>query len=121
VRSPETLNAVSQAEQAQRQRKRADRVTPLHLASSNGHARVIELLLAAGANVNAINVAGQTPLLLAVSFDRLEAVEVLLKAGADTTIADIRKQTASSYAKSEAMRALLENAKKQPKVGPLSE
>lgn len=54
--------------------------TPLSQASSLGRAKLVEILLAAGANVNATNSAGQTALHLAKS---AEVAKLLVVAGAD--------------------------------------
>jgi tetratricopeptide (TPR) repeat protein len=54
--------------------------TPLHLAASQGHNEVAELLLAHGADVNAKCTDGSTPLDLASAWPRHEQVMELLQA-----------------------------------------
>jgi hypothetical protein len=57
--------------------------TPLHDAVDGGNVEAVRLLIAAGANVNAIPSFGSTALRLAVAAGRVEMVRVLLAAGAD--------------------------------------
>ena len=61
-------------------------VTPLGLASRNGHAAIIEQLVKAGVDPNdplqAVN-AGETPLMLAARSGQVDAVKMLLNVGAD--------------------------------------
>ena len=56
---------------------------PLHYAAANGNVRVIEVLLAAGADINAFTSGGETPIMKAVFFMRNEAVRSLLDSGAN--------------------------------------
>ncbi len=62
--------------------------TPLATACSAGHARVVQLLLDLGAEVNHCTKAGLTPLHSAASGGRVEIVQALLRAGADVTTQD---------------------------------
>lgn len=57
--------------------------TPLHHAAYAGHVEIIELLLEAGAAVDAPALNGGTPLMRAIQSSRPSCVNVLLKAGAD--------------------------------------
>ncbi|KAJ8668004.1 hypothetical protein QAD02_009667 [Eretmocerus hayati] len=64
--------------------------TPLHVASNFGKAVRVEQLIRAGANVDAINNAGETSLHTAISSsasedDLFEVISILLKAGASLT------------------------------------
>jgi ankyrin repeat protein len=63
--------------------------TPLHLAAHGGHKRVVEALLAGGADVQAPadNSLASTPLLWAISGQDLETVTLLLAHGADVNSA----------------------------------
>lgn len=61
-----------------------NRVSMLHMASSNGHTTVVKLLLNAGANIEAVNSFGETPLYMASSNKRTETVKALLDAGANS-------------------------------------
>ena len=59
-------------------------MTPLHSAAAHDSPAVLEVLLKAGADVNAKGKGGATPLHSAAAFNPSPAVlEVLLKAGAD--------------------------------------
>lgn len=55
--------------------------TPLHYAARLGYLKVVELLIAKGANVNARNLDGNTPLYEAVECGHKEIVELLRKHG----------------------------------------
>jgi ankyrin repeat protein len=67
-----------------RDTKLFDDVTPLHLASYAGHAKVVDFLLRNGAEVNAeARSALKTPLHLAVDGGHAEVVKLLVKRGAN--------------------------------------
>jgi len=57
-------------------------------AAQEGYARVVKVLLEAGADFNLVNTRGTTALLRAAQCGRLQCVELLLAAGADTRMAD---------------------------------
>lgn len=71
-------------------------VAPLHIAAERGRKEVVEVLLAAGADVNAQIEKGYTPLLIAAHFERKEIVEMLLASGADVN-AKISSHVTSLY------------------------
>lgn len=58
-------------------------VTPLHTAANHGAAKVIKVLLKAGANIQAQDIVGRTALKEAVGNNHVEVVKVLIQAGAD--------------------------------------
>lgn len=60
--------------------------TALHHAAYAGHVEIVELLLEAGAVVDALALNGATPLMRAIQSSRLSCVDVLLKAGADVNV-----------------------------------
>ncbi|RFU74300.1 ankyrin repeat [Trichoderma arundinaceum] len=60
-----------------------DGATPLHIAAERRPMRAVEMLINAGANINAIDKDGQTPLLIAMKNKRWDIAKCLLKAGAD--------------------------------------
>ena len=56
----------------------------MHFAALKGHEAVVQMLLKAGADVNAVDKKnGSTPLQLAASKGKMAVVQMLLKAGAD--------------------------------------
>ena len=61
----------------------ADGATPLFLAATSGHIRVVEALLDRQADVNLEAGGGQTPLFMAAQGGHLEVIRELLKRGAD--------------------------------------
>ena len=58
------------------------RETPLHAAADGGHADVVRLLLARGADAHAVEESGQTPLDYAVALGNGDAVAALRAADA---------------------------------------
>ncbi|XP_012279831.1 ankyrin repeat and sterile alpha motif domain-containing protein 1B isoform X2 [Orussus abietinus] len=66
--------------------------TPLHLASRNGHRAVVEVLLAAGVDVNTRTSAG-TAMHEAALCGKMEVVRTLLDRGVDLAIRDSRQNT----------------------------
>lgn len=67
--------------------------TPLHLASRNGHKHVVEVLLAAGVDVNIQTTAG-TALHEAALCGKDTVVKILLEFGADLGVTDSEGRTA---------------------------
>jgi ankyrin repeat protein len=61
---------------------RADGCTPLLTAADSGHADVVDILIAAGANVNATRTGGATALSLALAEGHAEVEQKLRAAGA---------------------------------------
>lgn len=56
---------------------------PLHLAAMNGLPVVSEVLIKAGASINAINKIGQTPLIYAIIEEHVPVIDLLISSGAD--------------------------------------
>ena len=64
--------------------ERDDGCTPLHFAAANDRKEVAEMLIAAGADVNAKTKYGSTPLDWAIRFDETETGDLLRKHGGKT-------------------------------------
>jgi uncharacterized protein len=62
----------------------------LHLAASFGDVDIVNLLLDAGADMEARDLVGQTPLLLGASASNLKVVEFLLDRGPDVEASQAR-------------------------------
>lgn len=91
---------------------RIGRYTPLHLASSRGHAAAVARLLKAGSAPRAVTATGVQPLHLAAQAGDPEAVKALLEGGADVNAGDdTHGRTplvfATSQNRLEAMRVLI--------------
>ena len=89
--------------------------TPLHEATANGHAPVLDYLLSKGGDVNCRANSGYTPLHLAASSGHVDCVKVLLKHSADISITDefgkTPKQTAELSSKNGIVRLLRSEGK----------
>jgi ankyrin repeat protein len=59
--------------------------TPLHVMLWRKDTYAVELIIQAGAEVNAVGDMSETPLHIAVRKQNIKAIEALLKAGADVT------------------------------------
>ena len=84
-----------------------DGMSALHWASDRGHAAVVDLLLAAGANPGTADGEGQTPLHYAASCGHRASAERLLAAGADPGAADSEGETPVDMAADDEMKRLL--------------
>jgi len=58
--------------------------TPLHDAAYRGHKEIVELLIDAGADVNAKNNSGETPLDMGIQLKQTEIADLLRKHGGKT-------------------------------------
>ena len=76
-----------------------DEDTPLHIATLNGREALVELLIAAGAEINAQNASGNAPIHEAATFGSPAIARALLDAGADSEITNLENQTASDVNK----------------------
>ena len=61
---------------------------PLHLAITNGHYAIVDLLLNAGVSVDQVDEKGRSPLLLAASVGQVGVLELLLARGANKEFRD---------------------------------
>ena len=74
----------------------------LAASSEKGHGRVLELLIAAGGDVNAADEDQRTPLMKAALSDQIEVLSILIKAGAKTDTPDRHGMQAYDHAVSNA-------------------
>jgi uncharacterized protein len=86
---------------------------PLHMAAENGHAAVVDLLLARGADPNAADRLGTTPLMLATRSGDAKSVTALLDGGADPNARETAKgetalMFAAAYGRAAAASVLLD-------------
>ena len=72
--------------------------TPLHYASTGGHATVVQLLLDSHAYIDASSPNGSTPLMMAAMYGSVDVVRLLLDAGADPLIKNSIGLTAVDFA-----------------------
>lgn len=91
----------------------AEKWTPLHRAAAHGDEELIDALLRAGANVNAMNQRMSTPLHLAAWAGHTDAVRQLLLAGADpatkTNRNEMVREVAAKMGHTDVMRAIDEH------------
>ena len=75
-----------------------ERWTALSYAARNGHAHIVQRLLAAKAEINGQNAEGETALMLAAFQGHSEVVATLLAAGANTSLQNQSGETAYNIA-----------------------
>jgi ankyrin repeat protein len=94
------------------------RVTALHMAAVGGRPDVVDLLLRAGADVNAKDIRGMTPLMWAVATDRPHPgiVGLLLAGGADPLVRSAVGESAVDWARKFNNPAVLAELKLQPRA-----
>ncbi|MCW5664053.1 MAG: ankyrin repeat domain-containing protein [Piscinibacter sp.] len=73
--------------------------SPLHYAATGPNPRIVELLLARGAEVEAVSPNGSTPLMMAARYGSEESVRLLLAKGADTSRRNERDLSAADFAR----------------------
>ena len=81
--------------------------TALHGVAFKGYDEIAEMLIAAGANVDARNAAGQTALMMAALFGRAAIFEMLIAAGADPDAVDAAGNDARSVAAAQGNAEML--------------
>jgi ankyrin repeat protein len=72
--------------------------TPLHYAATNGHLKVMQLLLDENAYIDAASPNGSTPLMMAAHYGSLAAAQLLLEAGADPLLKNEQDLSALDFA-----------------------
>lgn len=80
--------------------------SPLMGVAFKGHLAIADRLLAAGADPNLRNAAGQTAIMMSALFDRREVIELLLGAGADIDAVDAAGNDAASLARMQGNESL---------------
>jgi ankyrin repeat protein len=80
--------------------------TPLHLAAHYGDSEAIGILVAAGADINAIGDMGYTPLHYAVASEFVGSVDALLKLGASPSILNEFEKSPETNAQQTGIREL---------------
>jgi ankyrin repeat protein len=86
---------------------------PIHYAASGPEVEPVELMLKAGAPVDAVSPNGSTPLMMAAGYGAIDAARLLLRRGADATVRNKRGMSAADFARSagrDALAAELETA-----------
>jgi len=92
--------------------------TPLHDAAIDGDVKKVRAWLDLGADVNAQNWHGNTPLHIASREGKADVVRLLRGAGADETSVNSLGHTPRDYAKDEAVKAALEEPRRQTGIRP---
>lgn len=81
--------------------------TAVFIAALHGNTDCLQLLIAAGADINKPNKHSQSPLMAASEKGWVACVEMLLKAGADPFHLDKKSKSAVSVAKGENIKSLI--------------
>jgi ankyrin repeat protein/tetratricopeptide (TPR) repeat protein len=87
--------------------------TPLmEAAVNNGGSEYVRVMVALGAEVDAVDMYGRTPLMLAATYDQVETLEALLDAGADPFKKDVTEEyalwSAAAFGFMTALKILVE-------------
>ena len=85
--------------------------TPLRIAATAGHGNCVDFLIRKGAEVDLVDVKGQTALYVAVVNGHLESTQILLEAGADPNGSRHHRSTpvyhASRVGRADILQALI--------------
>jgi hypothetical protein len=79
---------------------------PIHYAASGPETASVEIMLKAGAPVDAASPNGSTPLMMAAGYGAIDAARLLLSRGADATARNKRGMSAADFARSAGRDAL---------------
>ena len=91
--------------------------SPLHFAALHGDEKSAELLLHAGADIEARNSRKRTPIFGAIKFGHGHMVDYLLSKGANPNATDNKKRKPSDHARHYGRRAMEEKLKSAEKLG----
>ena len=80
--------------------------SPLHYAASGPEPKVVALLLARGANVDALSPNGSTPLMMAAGYGAIDGAALLLARGADARLRNRAGLDAAAFARRAGRDAL---------------
>lgn len=86
--------------------KNKDFLTPLHIAADHSLFEIMDVLLKAGANPNALDGLGQTALHRCARDDNVQACRILLSYSIDTSIVSLQGFTASQLATENVLKVL---------------
>jgi hypothetical protein len=89
--------------------------TPLHSAARDNKIKIVQELIAAGADLNIKDHMGMTPLILAAEHGQTEVVRLLIDAGADIQLKDNAGRTARDRADRDEIAKILKEAPKRQK------
>ncbi len=87
--------------------KDQDGLTPVHHAAMSGHAGVVSILFASGAEINARDDAGLSPLHQAATAGHIKTSRLLLAAGAEVNATDKQGRTPLTFAVGEGHAAMV--------------
>lgn len=92
--------------------------TPLRIAATAGHGNCVDFLIRKGAEVDLVDVKGQTALYVAVVNGHLESAQILLEAGADPNGSRHHRSTpvyhASRVGRADILKALIRSVLRRP-------
>lgn len=92
--------------------------TPLRIAATAGHGNCVDFLIRKGAEVDLVDVKGQTALYVAVVNGHLESAQILLEAGADPNGSRHHRSTpvyhASRVGRADILKALIRSVPRGP-------
>lgn len=92
--------------------------TPLRIAATAGHGNCVDFLIRKGAEVDLVDVKGQTALYVAVVNGHLESAQILLEAGADPNGSRHHRSTpvyhASRVGRADILKALIRSVLSGP-------
>jgi len=84
--------------------------TATYCAAANGRSNILQILIESGAKIDMTDNQGNTPAHAAAKYGRQQCILVLTQNGADLNMKNNQDKTPLDIAKSDEMRALLENS-----------